>query len=47
MNKVEIKSMVLDLPEGQLQKYPARSAGYCLRQSNERSERAAIKNIQI
>ncbi|MGD9073111.1 MAG: hypothetical protein PVI69_15220 [Desulfobacterales bacterium] len=47
MNKAEIKPMVLDLPEGQRKKYPAKSAGYCLRQSNERSERAAIKNIQI
>jgi hypothetical protein len=47
MKKAEINRMVLDLPEGKLQKYPARSAGYCLRQSNERSERAAIKNIQI
>jgi hypothetical protein len=39
--------MVSDLPEGQREYYPARSAGYCLRQSNERSERAAIKNNQI
>jgi hypothetical protein len=44
MNKAEIKRMVLDLPEGQRELYPAKSAGYSLRQSNERSERAAIKN---
>jgi len=43
MDKAEIKPKVLDLPEGQLAQYPATSAGYCLRQSNERSERAAIK----
>jgi hypothetical protein len=47
MNKAEIKRMALELPEGQRELYPAKSAGYCLRQSNERSERAAIKNIQI
>ena len=41
-DKTEIKRMVLDLPEGQRESYPARSAGYGLRQSNERSERAAI-----
>jgi hypothetical protein len=35
--------IVLDLPEGQLELYPAMSAGYCLRGSNERSERAATK----
>ena len=35
--------MVFDLPEGQREYYPATSAGYCLRQSNELSERAAIK----
>jgi hypothetical protein len=47
MNKAKINRMVLDLPEGQREEYPAKSAGYCLRQSNERSERAAIKNSQI
>ena len=30
-NKAEIKRMVLDLPEGQWELYPATSAGYCLR----------------
>jgi len=39
--------MVLDLPEGQWPSYPATSAGYCLRQSNEQSERAAIKYNKI
>jgi hypothetical protein len=38
--------VVLDLPEGQRESYPATSAGYCLRQSSERSERAAIKKIR-
>jgi len=36
--------MTLDLPEGQREFYPAMAvngSGYCLRQSNERSERAA------
>jgi len=47
INKIGSSPMVLDLPEGQRESYPARSAGYCLRQSNERSERAAIKNVQI
>ena len=45
--KAEIKRLVLELPEGQRKKYPATSAGYCLRQSNERSERAAIKYYQM
>ena len=39
--------MLLDLPEGQRESYPATSAGYCLRQSNERSEWAAIKFNRI
>jgi len=43
MNKAEIKRMDLDLPEGQREQYPATSAGYCLRRSSERSERAATK----
>jgi hypothetical protein len=47
MNKAEIKRMVLDMPEGQREQYPAKSAGHCLRQSNERSEKAAIKDNQI
>ena len=38
----EVKRMALDLPEGQWKYYPATSDGYCLRQSNERSEWAAI-----
>jgi hypothetical protein len=33
----------LDLPKGQWKLYPAMSAGYCLRASNERSERVANK----
>jgi hypothetical protein len=44
MNKAEIKPTVLDLPEGQREYYPAMSAGYGLRASNERSEWAANKN---
>ena len=40
-NKAIIKRMVYDLPEGQRELYPARSAGYGLRLSNERSEWAA------
>jgi hypothetical protein len=39
--------MALDLPEGQRDSYPAKSAGYCLRASSERSERAAIKNNRM
>jgi hypothetical protein len=46
-DKAEIKRLVFDLPEGQREKYPAKSAGYCLCRSNERSERAAIKNNHI
>ena len=45
--KAEVKSVVLDLPEGQREYYPATSAGYCLRASNERSERAAKKYKRI
>ncbi len=33
--------MIFDLPEGQRKYYPATSAGYCLRASNERREWAA------
>ena len=47
MNKDEIKRILFDLPEGQQEYYPATSAGYCLRESNERSEWAAIKYHRI
>ena len=47
MNKAEIKRLVLDLPEGQREYNPATSAGYCLRQSNERSEWATINYNKI
>ena len=40
-------NMVLSLPEGQWEYYPARSAGYGLRESNERSEWAANKHKKI